>query len=137
MEASEILASVRGRGATIWLLEGERLAVAPRYVLDDGLRAALIANKRELVAALEQEYEAIPIIQERTVWRSSSGVEVVEVLLDPPDPTHWEKRLVRGVVALVGEVTTDPGIARLWVKALQSEASDEGAAVTEGLLRRV
>ena len=43
--------------------------------------------------------------------------------------TRWEKHLVRGVVALVGEVTTDQSVARRWVKALgAADSGDEGAA---------
>ena len=40
-----------------------------------------------------------------------------------------EWRPVRGPGALVGEVTTDPNVARMWVEALQAaDSGDEGVA---------
>ena len=130
MDAAQILARLRARGAAIWRLKDDRVAVAPRSALDDGLRAALIAHKPDLLAALELESSAIPIVEARPVRRSASGVEVVEIQpVDPSGPTRWEKRLVQGACALVGEVTTDATQARLWVETLEpADSGDKGAA---------
>ncbi len=60
----------------------------------------------------------------------AAGVEVVEVTPGGSSHRRWEKRLCfGGVCALVGEVTTDSNVARMWVEVLQAAySSDEGAA---------
>ena len=61
MRAARILAELERRGARVEVLEGDRLAVAPRGVLDDELRAWIRARKAEVVAALAApEVEVAP-----------------------------------------------------------------------------
>lgn len=55
MPAENIVATVRARGGMLYLVDGERIAVTPRAVLDADLRAAIRATKAELVRVLRAE----------------------------------------------------------------------------------
>ena len=57
MEAQAILMALRQRGATVRALEGGRVEVNPRRVLDDELRQAIRSHKRELLAELTHQCE--------------------------------------------------------------------------------
>ncbi len=130
MSATHLLYSVRSRGVEL-LPEGDRLRYrGPTAALTPALLTQLREHKAELLAALDQEATAIPILEIRTLVRTEAGVEVVEVTSGGSSHWRWEKRLgFGGACALVGEVTTDPSVARIWVEALQAvESADEGPA---------
>ena len=48
MESAEILAELERRGARVQVIEGDRLWVAPRAVLDDEIRQAIRAHRDDL-----------------------------------------------------------------------------------------
>ena len=54
MNAPEILATLRRRGATVRVLGGNQIEVAPRRVLDDGLRAVIRSHKPALLVELHR-----------------------------------------------------------------------------------
>ena len=58
MEVQDILTTLQQRGATVRVLDGGRLEVIPRRVLDDELRAAIRAHKVEVLAELRQATRA-------------------------------------------------------------------------------
>lgn len=58
MEAQAILETLSQRGAVLTIV-GERLNVAPRSVLDEELRGAIKASKRELLALLQEPAQVL------------------------------------------------------------------------------
>jgi hypothetical protein len=60
MTPASILASVRDRGARLFLVDGDQIAVTPRGAVDDGLRAAIRAEKQALVAILKRMTDPPP-----------------------------------------------------------------------------
>ena len=130
MSATDLLDSVRSRGVEL-LPEGDRLRYrGPTAALTPALLTQLREHKAELLTALGLEAKAIPVLEIRTLVRTEAGAEVVEVTSGGSSHRRWEKRLCfGGACALVGEVTTDPSVARMWVEALLgSDSGDEGAA---------
>ena len=130
MTAAGLLADLRKCGVYLWR-DGDLLRVnAPKQLATHELRSELAQHKAELLAELEEEVQTTPILETRVLVRTRAGVEVVEVQpIDPPGPTRWEKHLVRGVVALVGDVTTDQSVAQRWIRARRpADSGDEGAA---------
>ncbi len=127
MSATDLLDSVRSCGVEL-LPEGDRLRYrGPTSAVTPALLGELRQHKAELLAALDQEARAIPVLEIRTLVRTEAGVEVVEVTSGGSSHRRWEKRLCfGGACALVGEVTTDPRLARIWVKALQAADSSDG-----------
>ena len=80
MESAEILAELERRGARVQVIEGSRLWVAPRAVLDDEIRQAIRAHRDELVAALRptgiQEpspYELLCLDRRDAIERAQAG----------------------------------------------------------------
>ena len=69
MQATEILATLQQRGATVRTIEGDQLEVVPRRVLDDELRKAIRAHKAEVLAELRRDeasrFIADPIVETR------------------------------------------------------------------------
>ena len=119
MTAAALLRSLRRRGVWLWR-EGDRLAVrVPPLNNTAGLRQTLALQKADLLRLLDQEAACRPVLRRRTVCRTPDGVEIVQVEpLSPPGRSRWEKRLVRGVVSLVGDATLDPAVAASWVEVL-------------------
>ena len=64
-KADAIVATLEARGATIRVL-GDRLGIEPRRVLDDDLRAAIRANRAELLKLLERELAPVASSPGRT-----------------------------------------------------------------------
>ena len=128
MSGIALLDDLRRRGIEL-RAQGDRLLYRPRNAVPHELRAQLAEQKAEILAELDLD-AAIPISETHTLVLTEAGTKVVEIRqVSPPGSTRWEKRLFRGTVALVGEVTTDRRIARTWVEALQAaESADEGPA---------
>jgi hypothetical protein len=51
-----LLAAMRARGLAVRLVDGDRVAVAPRGAVDEDLRAAVSQHRAELLAALRAEH---------------------------------------------------------------------------------
>ena len=137
MNTSTFLSELGRRGISI-RPEGDQLRYrAPRGALSPDLLAQIRERKAELLAELDQEARAIPILEIRTLVRTEAGVEVVEVASGDSSHRRWEKRLCfGGVCALVGEVTNDSNVARLWVEALQAaDPGNEGATSPLGEMK--
>jgi len=90
--------------------------------VDADLRERLAAHKPELLAELEREPE-VPVLRETVIATGgySVSLEVVEIVReDRPAPTRWERRGTTGAVVIVTDRTSDPAVAKLWVRALRT-----------------
>ena len=134
MSAASLLTELSRLGVSV-AGDGERLRYrGPREALTPALLGKLREHKAALLAELDRQ---VPIFESRVLIRTQAGTEVVEIKpVSPPGPTRWEKRLVQGACALVGEVTTDPNVARMWVEALQAaDSGDEEATSPLGEMK--
>ncbi len=94
MEAQAILMALRQRGATVRALEGGRVEVNPRRVLDDDLRQAIRSHKSELLAELAtREQIGAMLIRSnrfgREVWIALAGDVAAKLYVEEsgrPDP---------------------------------------------------
>ena len=121
MTAAGLLDELRQRGVAIWSV-GDRLRYTPRSAVDADLRERLAAHKPELLAELEREPE-VPVLRETVIATGgySVSLEVVEIVReDRPAPTRWERRGTTGAVVIVTDRTSDPAVAKLWVRALRT-----------------
>ena len=119
MSVNALLAELNELGVVLWAESG-RVRFRPLKAVPPELLEAMRAQRAELLAELEADRDQFPIVHSRLLYRSDSGVEVLESRqVSPSGRTHWEKRLRRGAVGLVGGVTDDPAEAALWVASLQ------------------
>ena len=136
MTAVDLLADLRFHDVRLWR-DGDRLHVdAPAELATAELRQSVAQHKAEILEQLDLE-QSLPILETRILVRTRAGVEVVQVAqVSPPGPIRWEKRLMRGAVALVGEVTTDQSVARMWAEVLQAaDSGDTGATLPLGEMK--
>ena len=135
MSAASLLTELSRLGVSV-AGDGERLRYrGPREALTPALLGKLREHKAALLAELDRQ---VPIFESRVLIRTQAGTEVVEIKpVSPPGPTRWEKRLgFGGACALVGEVTTDLNVARMWVEVLQAtDPGDEGATSPLGEMK--
>ena len=118
--AASLLDELCQRGILIWRV-GNRLRFKPRSAVDPELREQLVRYKPQLLEALNREVK-VPLLREKVTATGgySVSLEVVEIVReDRQAPRRWERRATSGAAVIVTDRTSDPAVARLWVRALE------------------